>query len=174
MNSRSLNLYCHYSRGSPLEFCGCLFTSSTGWEIRHLHVVLMQWRKWQRNVQEKHDAWAKLLFCLNLMLFLTFSPSPDLKIPNVFKTCLTDQTLLEQTVFNDIGKRRMRSTLWVEKNLPYLSCWRWQKRGSAIQHGVPLKPTYQTAIFGLIRSVFFLITLVFPGHTSFKYHIRKV
>lgn len=35
--------------------------------------------------------------------FLTFSPSPDLKIPNVFKTCLTDQTFLEQTVFNDIG-----------------------------------------------------------------------
>ena len=60
MNSRSLNLYCHYSRGSPLEFCGCLFTSSTDWEIRHLHVVVMQWRKWQRNEQEKHDAWAKL------------------------------------------------------------------------------------------------------------------
>ena len=54
----------------------------------------------------------KVVVLLNKPIaFLTFSPWPDLKIPNVFKTCLTDQTFLEQTVFNDIGKQGMRSTL---------------------------------------------------------------
>ena len=40
-------------------------------EIRHFHVVVVQWR--QRNVQEKCDACSTLLFCvLNLLLFLRF------------------------------------------------------------------------------------------------------
>ena len=44
-----------------------LCTSSVQREIRHFHVVVVQWR--QRNLQKKLDARGKLLFCqLNLLL----------------------------------------------------------------------------------------------------------
>ena len=52
------------------KFCYCLFTSFKKREIRHFHVVVMQWR--QRNVQKQSDARAELLFCLvKLLLFFT-------------------------------------------------------------------------------------------------------
>ena len=42
------------------KICLGLFTSPIKREIRHFHVVVVQWR--QRNVQKKRDARAKLLF----------------------------------------------------------------------------------------------------------------
>ena len=49
--------------------CVALCSSSKKSEIRHFHVVVMQWR--QRNVQKKRDAPAKLVlfYCLNRFLF---------------------------------------------------------------------------------------------------------
>ena len=43
------------------ESCCLVFTSPTKCEIRHFHVVVVQWQ--QSNVQKKHDAPADLLFC---------------------------------------------------------------------------------------------------------------
>ena len=46
------------------KFCRCLFASSTKREIRHFHVVVVQWR--QRNVQlKKRDARARCCFALS-------------------------------------------------------------------------------------------------------------
>ena len=45
-----------------------MFPSSTKREIRHIHVVVVQWR--QTNVQKRRDERAELLFCqCNLLLF---------------------------------------------------------------------------------------------------------
>ena len=66
-----LNFYQPYpSSERERKFCHCLFTSFTKREIRHFHVVVVQWR--QRNsITKKRDTRAKLLFCLvKLLLFL--------------------------------------------------------------------------------------------------------
>ena len=79
---------------SAVEFWDCIkvqkkkkkavavFTSFTKREIRHFHVVVVQWR--QRNVQKKRDARAKLLFChfVSFYVVLLTSPSSLLKFPN--------------------------------------------------------------------------------------------
>ena len=57
--------------------------SSLTRQIRHFHVVVVQWR--QRNVQKKRDARAELLFCSSKPIaFLTFSflsPLSFVKLP---------------------------------------------------------------------------------------------
>ena len=49
------------------EFCHCLFTSFTKREIRHFHVVVVQWR--QRNIQKSVMHMQRCRFAL-LLLFL--------------------------------------------------------------------------------------------------------
>ena len=51
----------YQSSAEEKESCSLVFPSSTSREIRHFHVLVLQWR--QRNVQKKLDARAKLLFC---------------------------------------------------------------------------------------------------------------
>ena len=64
---------------------GLVFTPSTKRETRHFHVVVVQRR--QRNVKNKCDARAKLLFCQSEPIaFLPFSltsPSSLPKLPNI-------------------------------------------------------------------------------------------
>ena len=50
-----------------VKFLCCLFTFSIKREIRHFHVIVMQWR--QRNIQKS----TMQLNLLNLLVFLTFS-----------------------------------------------------------------------------------------------------
>ena len=90
----------------------------------------------------------KVVVLLNKPIaFLTFSLWPDLKIPNVFKTCVTDQKFLEQTVFNDIGKQGMRKHP-VSREKPILSVlMKVAKKRLCHKHAASLKPTYQTPIF---------------------------
>ena len=57
LNSKGL----YQSSGKEKESCCLRFPSLTKPEIRHFHVVVMQWR--QRNVQKMRDARAKFLFC---------------------------------------------------------------------------------------------------------------
>ena len=95
MNSLCLKLYRAYSNSFNssnvgnffwswiLKLLSHVFTSSTKREIRHFHVVVVQRRR--RNVQKKHDSWAKLLFYQSKpTAFFPFSlPSPPslLKLP---------------------------------------------------------------------------------------------
>ena len=60
LNSKGL----YQSSGKEKENCCLVFPSSTKREFRrHFHVVVVQRRL--RNVQKKHAARAKLLFCLS-------------------------------------------------------------------------------------------------------------
>ena len=94
MNSRFFKLCCVYSNLPKMSNVGVfpwswflgdlthvlrerkiprrLFTPYLTREIRHFHVVVVQWR--QRNVPTKHNARAKLLYCLSKPIaFSTFS-----------------------------------------------------------------------------------------------------
>ena len=66
------------------EFCHCLFTSFTKREIRHFHVVVVQWR--QRNIQKSVMQVQSCCFALSSYCFFTFSSPLHLKLPIFYDT----------------------------------------------------------------------------------------
>ena len=78
-----LNFYKPY-RSSERErkFCHCLFTSFTKREIRHFHVVVVQWR--QTNIQKSVMHVQSCFFALSSYCFFTFSSPPHLKLDIIY------------------------------------------------------------------------------------------
>ena len=68
-----------------IKFLHCLFTFSIKCEVRHFHVVVVQW--WQRNIQES----MMLLNLLILSFFLTFSLQ---SCRWIFKSLICEETII--------------------------------------------------------------------------------
>ena len=86
-------------------------TSSTKREIRHFHVVVVQWR--QRNVQKRRDARAELLFCQpNLLLFCR---SRWRHRRHCLSSLLSLRKIGERGYINPWGKHRREGRRWGEK-----------------------------------------------------------
>ena len=88
-----------------------VFTSSTTREIRHLLVVVVQWR--QRNVQKRRDARAKLLFCQPNLL--RFCRSRWRHRSRCLSSLLPLRKIGERGYINPWGKHRREGRRWGEK-----------------------------------------------------------
>ena len=83
------------------KFCHCLLTFFTKREIRHFHVVVVQWQ--QRNVQKRvmEDTRAKLLFCLvKLLQFVLPRRHCILNFPLFMTHCDPSKTEFSQCKLN--------------------------------------------------------------------------
>ena len=101
LNSQRL----HRSSEKEKESCCLEFTSSTKREINYFHIVVVQWRQWNK-CTKRHDARAKLLFCQsNPFAFLPLSLTSMkslFKLPNkchFMKEGKSENTMVTLTKF---------------------------------------------------------------------------
>ena len=73
-----------YPSSRERKFSHCLFKSFTKREIRHFHVVVLQWR--QKNVQPSVMHVQSCCFALSSHFFFTFSSPLHLKHPIIYDT----------------------------------------------------------------------------------------